>query len=331
MKVKFNGEQAGPFELVGGSPAGSYLGQLCYTTGCYDNTATLDIEEDDKYQYIDDLTLLELIFMADLLQDYNFRSHVASDIGLDQRFLPPSFTKTQAFHDGIAQWTDQNQTKLNQGKSKYILHSRMKEDVATRFTLDGVYIERQAATKILGVWIGEDPSCWERNTQEIKKRTYATLSMLTKLKYAGLSRKKLLHIYSLFVRSYSEYCSVAWHDSLTQEQTNSIERLQIVALKIILGADCPRKLDGHFDYPEALILCNLKSLFDRRETRTLTFGKKCISHPTLKRIFPRNEATIEDQPNLRHRETFHVNFARTSSYQNSAIPSIQRRLNQHFS
>ena len=48
--------------------------------------------------------------------------------------------------------------------------------------------ERQAATKILGVWIGEDPSCWERNTQEIKKRTYTTLSMLTKLKYAGLSR-----------------------------------------------------------------------------------------------------------------------------------------------
>jgi hypothetical protein len=124
MKVKFNGEQAGPFELVGGSPAGSYLGQLCYTTGCYDNTATLDIEEDDKYQYIDDLTLLELTFMADLLLDYNFRSHIASDIGLDQRFLPPSSTKTQAFHDDT--WTDQNQTKLNQGKSKYILHSRMK-------------------------------------------------------------------------------------------------------------------------------------------------------------------------------------------------------------
>ena len=70
----------------------------------------------------------------------------------------------------------------------------MKESVATRFTIDGVYIERQAATTILGVWVGEDPSCWERNIQEIKKRTYATMSMLTKLKYAGLSRKNLLHI-----------------------------------------------------------------------------------------------------------------------------------------
>ena len=128
--------------------------------------------------------------------------------------------------------------------------------MATRFTIDGVYIERQAATKILGVRVGEDPSCWERNIQEIKKRTYATMSMLTKFKYAGLSREKLVHIYSLFVRSYTEYCSVAWHDSLTQEQTKSEERLQIVALKIILGAIFPRKLDGHFDYPEALRLCS---------------------------------------------------------------------------
>ena len=151
----------------------------------------------------------------------------------------------------------QNHTKLNHRKSKYTMHSRMKESVATMFTLDGVYIERQAATKILGVWIGEDPSSWERNILEIKKRTYASMSILTKHKYAGLSRKKLLHIFSLFIRSYTEYCSVAWHDSLTQEQTNAVERLQIVALKINLGANFPRKPDGHFDYPEALKLCKL--------------------------------------------------------------------------
>ena len=194
MKIKFNSQQAGPYKLVGGSPAGSFLGQLSYTTGCYDNTEALDIEEEDKYQYIDDLNLLELIFMADLLQQYDFRSHVASDIGLDQRFLPPSSTRSQGFHDGIALWTSENKTKLNFDKSKYVVHSRMKESVATRFTLDGAYIERQSATKILGVWIGEDPSCWEKNTKEIMKRTYASMSILTKLKYAGLSRGKLIHI-----------------------------------------------------------------------------------------------------------------------------------------
>ena len=32
MYIKINQEQVGPFKLVGGSPAGSFLGQLSYTT-----------------------------------------------------------------------------------------------------------------------------------------------------------------------------------------------------------------------------------------------------------------------------------------------------------
>ena len=72
MKVKFNGKQAGPFELVGGSPQGSIIGQLAYTSGSHENTEQLNIQEEDKYQYIDDLDLLELIFLGDVLVQYNF-------------------------------------------------------------------------------------------------------------------------------------------------------------------------------------------------------------------------------------------------------------------
>ena len=75
------------------------------------------------------------------------------------------------------------------------------------------------------------------------------MSMITKLKYAGLSQKKLINIYCLFVRSAAEYCFVVWHENLTKEQSNAIERIQVVALKIILGKDCPRRNDGHCDYP----------------------------------------------------------------------------------
>ena len=314
---------------MGGSPQGSFLGQLAYTTGSYDNTEQLNIEEEDKFQYIDDLDLLELIILTDVLIQYDFRAHVASDIAIGQRFLPPSSTKTQTFHDGIALWTQQNMMKFNSGKSKYVLHTRMQEDFATRFTLDGCHIDRQKVTKILGLWIGEDPSSWEYNTKEIIKRTYASLSILTKLKYAGLSRTKLLHIYCLHVRSSMEYCSVVWHNNLTQAQSNAIERLQKVSLKIILGRDCPRKEDGHFDYQNALLICNLKTLFSRRQNRIIDFGKKCIKHPSLSSMFPLNPA-ISNPHTVRNREKFHVNFARTQSYKNSAIPAIQRRLNIYF-
>ena len=330
MRLKYNGKQAGPWDLVGGSPQGSFLGQLTYTTGSHDNTEQLNINEDDKYQYIDDLDLLELIILTDVLMEYDFHAHVASDIGIGQRFLPPASTKTQSYHDGISIWTQENLMKLNSGKSKYMLHTRTKENFATRFTIDGSLIDRETVTKVLGVWIGEDPSNWDFNTKQIMKRTYASMSVLTKLKYAGLSRTKLLHIYALHVRSSVEYCSVVWHDNLTQAQSNAIERLQIVALKIILGSDCPLKDDGHFDYSNALIICKIDSLFSRREKRALDFGKKCLKNSTLKKLFPANPAISQDPHPVRSREPFHVNRARTSAYSNSAIPAIQRRLNTHF-
>ena len=207
----------------------------------------------------------------------------------------------------------------------------MKEDFATRFNLDNSYIDRKTCIKVLGVWIDVDPSSWDKNTKELIKRTYASMTMLTKLKFAGLSRKKLINIYCLFVRSSAEYCSVVWHSNLTQAQSKAIERLQIVGLKIILGNDCPRKEDGHVDYLEALKLCQLDSLLSRRQNKMLSFGKKCIKHPSLNRIFPINTANYVDPHPVRNRELFHVNHARTSAYLNSAIPTIQRQLNQFYS
>ena len=91
-----------------------------------------------------------------------------------------------------------------------------------------------------------------------------------------------------------KYCSVAWHNNLTQAKRNSIERLQIVSLKIILGSDCPRKEDGHFDYQRAITIFYLKSLFSRQEKKTLVFGIKRIKHTTLKKLFPTNPAILED-------------------------------------
>ena len=137
-------------------------------------------------------------------------------------------------------------------------------------------------------------------------------------------------MYCLFVRSSAEYCSVVWHQNLTQAQSNSIMRLQVVTLKLILSKDCPRKEDGHCDYGRVLILCKLDSLLDRQKKRMLNFGKKCRNHPSLSRLFPLNAAINDDPHNIRNHELCHVNHARTSAYRDSSIPAIQRQLNQYF-
>ena len=145
--------------------------------------------------------------------------------------------------------------------------------------------------------------------------------MLTKLKYAGVSRDDLLEVYKLFIRSIAEYCAVAFHSSLTNEQSNKLEKIQKTCLKMILG-------DMYINYTAAIEMCGLQSLFDRRQSRCLDFASKCVKHPRNRRMFPLNQ-TSSSHP-IRDKEAFHVNFARTEDYKKSAIPFCQRLLNDHY-
>ena len=96
--------------------------------------------------------------------------------------------------------------------------------------------------------------------------------MITKLKYVGIPTEDLLDIYIMYIRSRLEYCAVVWHSTLTVEQSNDIERVQKLSLKIIMGAD-------YKDYEHALEIVGLDKLSERREARCLKFGLKSLLHP----------------------------------------------------
>jgi hypothetical protein len=141
--------------------------------------------------------------------------------------------------------------------------------------------------------------------------------MLTKLKYVGVGIEDLLDIYSLFIRSVLEYCSVVWHSRLTQEQTSDIERVQKICLRIILR-------ENYVSYDAALEMCALDRLADRREARCMRFAKIFLKHPKFKNLFPLSEP---EPYNFRSVEKYEVNFARTDHYRDSTIPYLQRKLN----
>ena len=162
-----------------------------------------------------------------------------------------------------------------------------------------------------------------RNTKEILKRGYSRISFLTKLKYAGVKTEDLIEMYELFIRSCAEYCSVAFHSSLTLAESQSLERLQSTCLKVILQ-------DNYIGYAPACEMSGLQTLFDRRQSRMLVFSKKCLEHPLNSRMFTYNEQYNVD-PHIRDRELFKVNFSHGEKYKNSAIPSMQRLLNSHYS
>ena len=131
-----------------------------------------------------------------------------------------------------------------------------------------------------------------------------------------------LDIYVFYIRSVTEYCSVAFHSSLTVQHIQTLERIQRICLKVILG-------DMYMDYDSSLEMSRLQTLYSRREKRCLDFALKSIKHPRNKRLFPLT--TRKNGHTFIPSEKFLVNWARTSAYQKSAVPYCQRLLNSHFS
>ena len=153
--------------------------------------------------------------------------------------------------------------------------------------------------------------------------SYARMAMLTKLIQVVVWTEDQVEIYLFHIRSLTEYFSTVFHSSLTVEQSQDLERIQKTCLKVILG-------DNYVSYAAALEMTGLETLHERREQRCRKFALKCIKHPTNHRLFPKNTNQEMNGMEVRNRESFEVNFARTESYRKSAIPYCQRILNKHF-
>ena len=257
MQVRFNDAYSGTYSLPGGGPQGTLVGLIEYFVQSNDNADCVD--PDLRFKFVDDLSVLELVMLSGLLTEYNFKQHVASDIGIDELYVPASSLKTQSDLNSIADWTNKNIMQLNEEKSSYMVFSRSDTEFATRLSLNGKTLDRIEETKLVGVWLTTWLD-WDKNTREICKKAYARMTMLTKLNYVGVPMDDLIQIYILYVRSLLEYCSVVWHSTLTGEQSQNLENVQKLCLKVILG-------ENYSGYENALKFCSLDKLIDRRQTK----------------------------------------------------------------
>ena len=140
MALKYNQEESSIYQLCGGYPQGSKIGQDCYLGSSDD--AALHIEKDDRFRYIDDLQILELVMLTGILRDYDMYMHVASDVPLDYQFLDSTHTQMQSHLDQLSVWSDTNLTKLNPAKCSYMILSR-----ARQILLQDCVLEEQRSIK----------------------------------------------------------------------------------------------------------------------------------------------------------------------------------------
>ena len=147
--VRYNSAESSLIDLVGGFPQGSLIGQDAYLVAS-DDCADI-VNQEDKYRYVDDLEILELVRLTGILIDYDTQSHVSSDIGPHQQFLPPDSFQTQSYLNSISDLTDTSLMKLNPSKSSYMVFTRSQEVFATRLVLNSKTLEQKSVCKILGV------------------------------------------------------------------------------------------------------------------------------------------------------------------------------------
>ena len=220
--------------------------------------------------------------------------------------------------DKISEWTKNNKMKLNEKKTQIMIFNHTKKyQFATRINLDGTLLETISETTLLGTVITSDLT-WHRNTEMITKKGYQRMTILRNLYEFDIPQKDLVQIYSQYIRSILEYNSNVWFSNLTEEDKDDIERVQRVALKIILK-------EKYISYEQALVDLNLDTLQNRRLMLAERFANKCTKGGKFQNLFPKNQ---KDGLNLRDPETHNVNFASKGRLFKSAIPAMQRLLNK---
>ena len=266
MIVKWKNTLSSVRPLPGGAPQGCPMGQESYNSQTSQNADFVDPQ--DRYKWIDDLSLLEIInLIVSGTSSYNFKHHVASDVGIDQKYLPSQNIHSQDYADKISQWTQQNQMKLNEDKSKLIIFNFTKNyQFSTRVYLNNTLLEIVNETKILGLIISSDLS-WHKNTENLVSKGYQRMLILRKLYEFSLPSEDLVKIYILYIRSILEFNSNVWFSSITQEEEDDLERVQRVACHIILNCE-------YENYSKSLITLKLENLKTRRSKTCTQFCQK---------------------------------------------------------
>ena len=188
MRVKYNGTLSKEYSLIGGGPQGTLLSLIEYLV--QSNNSADCVDKDERFKYFDDLTILDFLLLTGLLTEFDCFNTVPYDIGIDQMYLPHQNYATQQYLNEISAWTTNNLMKINVEKTSYMIFTRSKTDFGTRLSLDNAQLDRVEEAKVVGVWLQSDMK-WTKNRKELTRKAYSWLSMLTKLKYAGVSTEVL--------------------------------------------------------------------------------------------------------------------------------------------
>ena len=215
--------------------------------------------------------------------------------------------------ESVEDLVDQNlatKFQLNETKCKELRITFSKSDpILAPIVVSNQPLEIVKSAKLLGINISSDLK-WNIHITEIMKKCTSRFYFVRQLKLAHLATSELLTFYLCCIRPVAEYGCQLFHNALPKYLSADLERIQKRALKII---------HPELTYREALAVCNLPTLGERRQKLCDKRFNEVVSNPKhkLHNLLPsRNECQI----NLRAKRVFNINF-NTLRFRNTFINS----------
>ena len=187
-----------------------------------------------------------------------------------EQTLPKDSNLLQDYITELEKFAVQNKMQINQQKTNMMMYNRARKwDFPPEvFFENGVQMNVVHQFKLVGVVITDDLK-WEENTKYICQKARRKLWLLRRMRGLDLTIPQMLDVYCKEVRSILEMCVPVWHSGLTKKQSASIERVQKVAFRIILG---PK----YISYACALKSLKAKTLQERRLQLCKQFATKNV-------------------------------------------------------
>ena len=176
--------------------------------------------------------------------------------------------------DRLKIFTTENIMKIKEKKTGLMKFNFSKShDFPPELSIEGFQDQLQVITqtRLLGVILTSDLK-WAANTDFICKKAFKKMWTIRRMKALNIEPLLILDVYLKEIRSVLELAVPAWHSGLTVRQSSDIERVQKIALHIILSDFATGECD--YSYDMLLVIFELEPLSVRREKLCLSFAKK---------------------------------------------------------
>jgi len=214
----------------------------------------------------------------------------------------------------LSHWAKQWLVKFNPNKTECLFFSLRKENQIPNLYFENTLVSMVEDHKHLGVTLSSNGK-WNIHIETILQSASKVIGIMRKLKFT-LNRNSLNQIFLSYIRPLLEYSSIVWA-GCTEYQSNSLERLQHEAARIVTGLTRSVSLENL--YKE----CGWESLKHRRELQMCYFMFKVhsnLSPQYVLDLFPIN-VNMRTPYQLRHSENYTVPYSRTEIMRKSCVPS----------